>query len=113
MALGFAGAVATAARSATGRTGVEGPTKSIHPEHGARSTWGDVGGPVASVAVGPANTCAVRQDGALFCWGRNTSGQLAGAVNVDASLVPVQIPIPVSGVHGVRVGYSRGRVRER
>jgi alpha-tubulin suppressor-like RCC1 family protein len=28
------------------------------------------------VSTGQGHACAIRQDGALFCWGRNTSGQL-------------------------------------
>jgi alpha-tubulin suppressor-like RCC1 family protein len=35
-----------------------------------------LGGPARSIAAGFLTTCAVRTDGALFCWGENASGQL-------------------------------------
>ncbi len=36
----------------------------------------DIGGKATGVACGTNHTCAVRDDGAVLCWGRNTSGQL-------------------------------------
>jgi len=36
----------------------------------------DVGGPVARIASGRYNTCALRTDGQVFCWGEGIDGQL-------------------------------------
>jgi alpha-tubulin suppressor-like RCC1 family protein len=43
----------------------------------------------AQVSAGTAHTCAVKQDGRLFCWGLGTSGQLGNYDN-ESSPVPVQ-----------------------
>ncbi len=36
----------------------------------------DLGGPVAAVDVGSFSTCALRTNGAVYCWGNNSYGQL-------------------------------------
>ncbi len=43
------------------------------------------------VAVGAIFTCAIRDNGTLWCWGSNIAGQLARPAAIDASAVPVQI----------------------
>ncbi len=85
--------------------------------HGALSCWGknldgspgqdDAAGapdiaspsPVAPgtsftrVSVGQAHTCAVRADGALFCWGRNTDGQLGLGLDAAQRRAPTRVGI--------------------
>ncbi len=46
----------------------------------------------ASVSAGVAHTCAVTQDGAAYCWGRNVDGQLG-----DGSNATSPVPVAVSG----------------
>lgn len=36
----------------------------------------------SSVSAGVDHTCAIRSDGSLWCWGRNTWGQLGSAANI-------------------------------
>jgi alpha-tubulin suppressor-like RCC1 family protein len=58
---------------------------------------------VSSVALGGSHTCAVKQDGSLWCWGANWSGQLGdGYVHYPYSNTPVQIMS--SGVSSVALG---------
>jgi alpha-tubulin suppressor-like RCC1 family protein len=68
------------------------------------NTDGRCGAPhFVQVDVGYLNTCAVRSDGALYCWGDNTFGQL-GRSESGPVLVPTRFP-GVSHVRGVAVGY--------
>lgn len=46
------------------------------------------------LAVGYDQSCALRNDGAAYCWGENGSGQLG-----DGTLVGKQTPVPVTGGH--------------
>ncbi|MGH7504413.1 MAG: RCC1 domain-containing protein [Longimicrobiales bacterium] len=55
----------------------------------------DVTGAFTPVAFGPVSAggdhaCALSTDGAVFCWGANTSGQL-GTGGVETSVVPVRV----------------------
>jgi hypothetical protein len=52
---------------------------------------------VLSVSVGPLHGCAVRSDGAAFCWGDGLGGELGNNARLN-SAVPVRVaePIPVS-----------------
>jgi len=55
----------------------------------------------AKVSAGGYHTCAIKQDGSLWCWGWNLSGQLGDGTNSD-KFTPVQIMS--SGVSSVALG---------
>lgn len=69
----------------------------------------------AQVSSGDAHTCAVRQDGTMWCWGNNEAGQIGdGAVgSLYNRLVPVQVG-PASDWLEVFAGvnHSCGRRRD-
>jgi alpha-tubulin suppressor-like RCC1 family protein len=54
-------------------------------------------GNVMAISAGGSHTCAVRTDGAAFCWGQNTSGELG-----DGTLERRLTPVPVMGGHTFR-----------
>jgi alpha-tubulin suppressor-like RCC1 family protein len=55
---------------------------------------------VSSVAAGVEHTCAVKQDGSLWCWGRNWEGQLG----LDPSVTPyANTPQPILAGGVIRV----------
>jgi alpha-tubulin suppressor-like RCC1 family protein len=56
---------------------------------------------VITVSAGPLHTCAIKQDGSLWCWGRNSDGQLGDGTNADKN-TPVQIMS--SGVSSISLG---------
>jgi alpha-tubulin suppressor-like RCC1 family protein len=45
---------------------------------------------VSQIAAGYQNTCAVKTDGTVYCWGDNASGQIGNNTTTDSS-VPVQV----------------------
>ena len=47
--------------------------------------------PAVRVSAGCDNTCAELQDGSLWCWGSNKSGQLGTGTSAASSAVPVRI----------------------
>jgi len=49
---------------------------------------------VISVGAGASYSCALREDGAAFCWGNNSGGQLG-----DGTLNSSAIPVAVAGGH--------------
>ena len=52
--------------------------------------------PVVQMAVGGEHTCAVLEDRRMFCWGRNSVGQLGLAVNEGSVLAPLMaLPVQV------------------
>jgi alpha-tubulin suppressor-like RCC1 family protein len=51
-------------------------------------------GEVSKATNGAGHMCAQLSDGALFCWGRNTAGQL-GTGDLQPHLVPVKVDLPV------------------
>jgi alpha-tubulin suppressor-like RCC1 family protein len=59
---------------------------------------------VSSVALGSYHTCAIKQDGSLWCWGYNGYGQLG-----DGTFVQKSTPYPVitpAGALSISVGGS-------
>jgi alpha-tubulin suppressor-like RCC1 family protein len=52
-----------------------------------------LGNEVASIGAGAAHTCAVKKDGALWCWGLNEHGQLGDGTTQDHS-----VPAPATAV---------------
>jgi alpha-tubulin suppressor-like RCC1 family protein len=59
-----------------------------------------------SVTAGPNQTCALRSDTTLWCWGYNGSGQL-GIGGTTTQYLPQQVTTPAStGWTGVSAGYS-------
>ncbi len=64
-------------------------------------------GEFVAVSAGLSHTCALRMDGAVFCWGLNTSGQLGNGGTSSAG------PVAVTGVLAVELsaGYLNTCVR--
>ena len=58
-----------------------------------------------SIAAGGGHTCAVTEAGVVWCWGRNSNGQL-GDGTTDNKLVPTQVSGPETGVVAVSAGGS-------
>jgi alpha-tubulin suppressor-like RCC1 family protein len=54
-----------------------------------------LGGGDFQVGVGLDHTCAIKQDGSLWCWGHNEHGQLGDGTTVDSPL-----PVQVTGLGG-------------
>lgn len=52
----------------------------------------DLGGPAVQIAVGRAHTCALRQDGALLCWGTGDAGKLGSDATMDLGDQPEEVP---------------------
>lgn len=48
---------------------------------------------VTQISAGQFHTCAIKSDGTLWCWGRNSEGQLGVGDNV-ARFVPTQVNLP-------------------
>lgn len=69
-----------------------------------KATPGQVGG-VQSVTVGSAHACALTNDGAVYCWGDNTYGQL-GDGTTTARTTPVAVWGLGSGVFGLSAGLN-------
>jgi alpha-tubulin suppressor-like RCC1 family protein len=50
-----------------------------------------LGSSVRTVAVGGSDSCAILDDGTLYCWGNNSSGTIGDATSTDRH-EPVQVP---------------------
>jgi hypothetical protein len=51
---------------------------------------------VASMVVGSGHTCAVTGNGAMYCWGANTAGQLGRGMTGDSSIDMQQVTEPAT-----------------
>lgn len=71
----------------------------------------DIGGPAQAVVAGQAHSCALREDGAVLCWGRGLHGQLGsghiGYVGNDERPVEVGPVELAESVTGLWAGGSR------
>lgn len=65
---------------------------------------------VSSISVALSISCATTSDGAVWCWGTNTSGQLGNGLSTGQSTSPVQVlasadaGVPFGGAAQVNVG---------
>ncbi len=53
-----------------------------------------------SVSAGRAHTCAILDDGSVWCWGRDEQAELGNDIRLVSSGVPVHVPLP-SGLRAV------------
>jgi alpha-tubulin suppressor-like RCC1 family protein len=60
--------------------------------HGASDMPIDLPGSARSVAAGESHSCALLDDGAIYCWGSNNYGQLG--VSGSSGPTPVHVPLP-------------------
>ena len=71
-------------------------TSAGRPQPGAAV---ELPGPATRLFVGNEHACALLDDGAVSCWGRNSSGQLGDGSHVtSATPVPVELPGAVLGM---------------
>ncbi len=63
-------------------------------------------GSVTQVLLGGRHSCALKENGSLWCWGENRFGQL-GTGDVDSRLTPVQVAPLILG-SDVTVAYAGG-----
>src|SRR6185503_16224337 len=61
-------------------------------------------GPVATVGLGFAHTCAATAEGEVWCWGDNARGQLGDGSKNDVKVTPVR----VAGLSGPAVAVTGG-----
>ena len=66
---------------------------------------------IAEIALGTSHTCARKNDASLWCWGRNTYGQLGDGTRDDSSL-PVQVRALGSAVIEVATGAAHSCARK-
>jgi alpha-tubulin suppressor-like RCC1 family protein len=64
----------------------------------------DLGGPAWRLVAGTSHTCAVREDGQVFCWGANLHGQV-GVAPSPSRAVPVAVP-GITRAIGVALGET-------
>ena len=62
---------------------------------------------VVSIANGSEHSCALRSDGAVFCWGDNLYYQLGNPANGDTVRSNI-VPQPVVGLSGAAIGIYSG-----
>ncbi len=116
LSLGFASAIAATGCSGTvsietpgaaaGAGGSEIPASNAIATSGSSAASGGGGGPAVKIALGGFHTCALKEDGSLWCWGDNQYGELG--VGTACSAPPNQVcgtasPVEVTALgHGVR-----------
>jgi alpha-tubulin suppressor-like RCC1 family protein len=52
---------------------------------------------VVDIAAGALETCAIKQDHTVWCWGENTSGALGGGFASDESAKPIEVKFAERG----------------
>jgi alpha-tubulin suppressor-like RCC1 family protein len=72
---------------------------------GAEPAPGALGTDVAEVAAGQMHSCARRGEGTLWCWGRNSDGQLG-----DGSMMDRPAPVQVTALGATVVEVALGQV---
>jgi alpha-tubulin suppressor-like RCC1 family protein len=65
-----------------------------------------LGSGVASMALGPSNSCALMSDGGLKCWGGNIVGVVGASCGGNTCATPVDVTGLSSGVAQVSVGFN-------
>jgi alpha-tubulin suppressor-like RCC1 family protein len=91
--------------NASGEVGDGTITRRTSPTQVLVAPGGAAFGDVAQVAEGVNQTCAVRNDGTVWCWGANESGQLG-----DGTIVERHNPVQVHGAGNVGGLASAKRV---
>ena len=86
-----------------GRLGNDSTTQSEVPVAVVNGTDGFVNGQVESVSAGEFHTCAVTTGNTVYCWGRNSSGQLGNDSEGDS-------PVPVPVADSADGGFVNGSV---
>ena len=70
----------------TGQLGIQDAVGAVLPETQVALTK-----PVSSASTGWFHTCAITQDGALYCWGRNVEGQLGTGTTNEIVSTPTRV----------------------
>lgn len=64
----------------------------------------DAASGIRAIAAGENTACALRGDGALFCWGRSENGEVGAGRKTDKEPYPIEVM--AGGVSAVSVGYA-------
>jgi alpha-tubulin suppressor-like RCC1 family protein len=59
-------------------------------------------GGILSLVAGAYHTCAVASDGAAYCWGYNSDGELGDGTQIDSSLPSPVLGFPFTSGGGAR-----------
>lgn len=76
------------------------PVRSLVPVLARESPGGDPVSDVVQIAAAFTTTCALKQDGSVWCWGSNSAGQLGAGVADAVSHGPVQVVTATGGPLG-------------